>query len=97
MSQFIISCCSTADLSKEHFEAIDVKYICFHYEMDDVQYSDDLGRLTPRYKIRTKKKVFKATVDKMGELAEGGKDYSDKCYLCHSACLEDAQAAHLAV
>lgn len=249
MSQFIISCCSTADLSKEHFEAIDVKYICFHYEMDGVQYSDDLGqsmpfdvfyarmsagadtrtsqinvdefldyfrpfleqgldilhvtlssgisgvlnsalaaknvlqedypdrkiyivdslgassgygllmdrlsqmraegktidevrdwaeehklnlnhwffsmdlsfyikggrisktsgffghalkicplldmddlgRLTPRYKIRTKKKVFKATVDKMEELAEGGKDYSDKCYLCHSACLEDAQ------
>lgn len=31
MSDYIISCCSTADLTKEHFEAIDVKYICFHY------------------------------------------------------------------
>ena len=30
MSDFVLSCCSTADLSKEHFEAIDVKYICFH-------------------------------------------------------------------
>lgn len=249
MGQYIISCCSTADLSKEHFEAIDVKYICFHYEMDGVQYSDDLGqsmpfdvfyarmsagantktsqinvdefldyfrpfleqgmdilhvtlssgisgvlnsalaacnvlkeefperkiyivdslgassgyglimdklsqlraegmtidqvhdwveehklnlhhwffstdlsfyikggriskasgffghalkicpllnmdnlgRLIPRYKIRTKKKVFKATVDKMEEMADGGLEYSGKCYLSHSACLEDAQ------
>ena len=57
---------------------------------------DNLGRLTPRYKIRTKKKVFKATVDKMEELAEGGSNYSDKCYLCHSACLEDAETvAHM--
>lgn len=47
MGQYIISCCSTADLSKEHFEAIDVKYICFHYEMDGVQYSDDLGQSMP--------------------------------------------------
>lgn len=254
MGQYIISCCSTADLSKEHFEAIDVKYICFHYEMDGVQYSDDLGqsmpfdvfyarmsagantktsqinvdefldyfrpfleqgmdilhvtlssgisgvlnsalaacnvlkeefperkiyivdslgassgyglimdklsqlraegmtidqvhdwveehklnlhhwffstdlsfyikggriskasgffghalkicpllnmdnlgRLIPRYKIRTKKKVFKATVDKMEEMADGGLEYSGKCYLSHSACLEDAQTvAHM--
>lgn len=249
MSNFILSCCSTADLSKEHFEAIDVKYICFHYELDGVPYPDDLGqsipfdefyakmaagaetktsqinadefvdyfrpflaqgldilhvclssgitgvinsanlakgilaeefperriyivdslgassgygllmdtmaglrdrgmtidelydwveenklkmhhwffstdlsfyikggrisktagtigqvlgicpllnmdnlgRLIPRYKIRTKKKVITATVDKMEELADDGLDYSGKCYLCHSACLEDAE------
>lgn len=249
MGDYIISCCSTADLTKEHFEAIDVKYICFHYEMDGVNYVDDLGqtipfdefydrmakgaetktsqvnasefedyfrpylkqgkdiihvclssgitgvinsariamsnlldefperkiyivdslgassgyglimdtmselrsqgmgidelynwveenklkmhhwffsmdlsfyikggrisktagaigqvlgicpllnmdnegRLIPRYKIRTKKKVFKATVDKMEELADGGLDYSGKCYMCQSACMEDAK------
>lgn len=249
MSNFILSCCSTADLSKEHFEAIDVKYICFHYELDGVPYPDDLGqsipfdefyakmaagaetktsqinadefvdyfrsflaqgldilhvclssgitgvlnsaniakgilaeefperkiyivdslgassgygllmdtmaglrdkgmtidelyhwveenklkmhhwffstdlsfyikggrisktagtigqvlsicpllnmdnlgRLIPRYKIRTKKKVITAIVDKMEELADDGLDYSGKCYLCHSACLEDAK------
>lgn len=39
---------------------------------------DYLGRLIPRYKIRTKKKVFKATVDKMEELADDGLDYSGK-------------------
>ena len=249
MSDFVLSCCSTADLSKEHFEAIDVKYICFHYELDGVTYLDDLGqsipfnefyakmaagaetktsqvnadefadyfrpfleqgldilhvclssgitgvinsaniaqgileeefpnrkiyivdslgassgyglimdtmaqlrdqgmtidelynwieenklrmhhwffstdlsfyikggrisktagaigqvlsicpllnmdnlgRLIPRYKIRTKKKVFKATVDKMEELADDGLDYSGKCYMCQSACMDDAK------
>lgn len=249
MSEYILSCCSTADLAKEHFERIDVKYICFHYALDGVYYADDLGQsipfdefykrmtegaetktsqvnadefveyfrpfllegkdilhlslssgitgvinsamiakniledefpdrkiyivdslgassgyglimdtlagmrdegksidelyewarehvlnmhhwffstdlsfyikggrisktagaigsalsicpllnmdntghLTPRYKIRTKKKVFKATVDKMEELADDGIDYSGKCFMCHSACLDDAQ------
>ena len=27
----------------------------------------------------------------MKEHAEGGTDYSGKCYLCHSACLDTAQ------
>ena len=44
---YILSCCSTADLSKEHFEAIDVKYVCFHYRMDGVEYPDDLGQSIP--------------------------------------------------
>ena len=44
MEKYILSCCSTADLTKEHFEAIDVKYICFHYELDGVEYQDDLGQ-----------------------------------------------------
>ena len=249
MSDYVISCCSTADLSKEHFEKIDVHYCCFHYEMDGVQYLDDLGqsmdfdvfyqrmtdgamtktsqinadeyeeyftqflsqgkdiihltlssgisgtfnsanlakalledkypdrkiyvidslaassgygllvdhlaamrdsgatidelaawveehklnlnhwffssdltffirggriskaagavgtvlnicplmnvdfegRLIPRYKIRTKKKVIQAIVDKMAEQAEGGTDYSGKCFISHSACEEDAK------
>ena len=250
MSDYVISCCSTADLSKEHFEKIDVHYCCFHYEMDGGQYLDDLGqsmdfdvfyqrmtdgamtktsqinadeyeeyfaqflsqgkdiihltlssgisgtfnsanlakalledkypdrkiyvidslaassgygllidhlagmrdsgatidelaawveehklnlnhwffssdltffirggriskaagavgtvlnicplmnvdfegRLIPRYKIRTKKKVIQAIVDKMAEQAEGGTDYSGKCFISHSACEEDAKA-----
>jgi len=249
MADFVLSCCSTADLTKEHFEAIDVKYICFHYEMDGVSYLDDLGqsipfdefykrmedgaetktsqinsdefveyftpflaegkdvlhiclssgitgvinsaniaksmleekfpdrkiyivdslgassgyglimdtlagmrdegktidevyewieehklnmhhwffstdlsfyikggrisktagaigqvlnicpllnmdnegRLIPRYKLRGKKRVFQATVEKMEELADDGLEYSGKCYMCHSACIEDAK------
>ena len=44
MNDYIISCCSTADLSKEHFEQRSIQYICFHYELDGKQYSDDLGQ-----------------------------------------------------
>ncbi len=44
MSDYIISCCSTADLTKEHFEQRDIKYICFHYIIDGVSYPDDLGQ-----------------------------------------------------
>lgn len=47
MADFILTCCSTADLSKEHFEAIDVKYVCFHYTMDGKEYPDDLGVTMP--------------------------------------------------
>ena len=43
MRDYILSCCSTADLSKEHFGERDIQYICFHYELDGRQYSDDLG------------------------------------------------------
>ena len=52
---------------------------------------DDQGRLIPRYKIRTKKKVIRAIVDKMEEYAEGGLDYSGKCDISQSACIEDAR------
>lgn len=44
MNEYILSCCSTADLSEEHFRRRSVSYICFHYELDGVQYPDDLGK-----------------------------------------------------
>lgn len=49
------------------------------------------GKLIPRTKVRTKRKVIRAIVDRMKENAEDGLDYSGKCYICHSACLEDAR------
>ena len=52
---------------------------------------DNLGRLIPRYKIRTKKKVIRTIVDKMEECARDGLDYDGKCYICNSACLADAR------
>ena len=36
MQDFILSCCSTADLTKEHFEERNINYICMHYYLDDV-------------------------------------------------------------
>ena len=53
---------------------------------------DDEGHLVPRFKIRTKKKVIRAIVEKMEEFAEGRLEYADKCYISQSACMEDAQA-----
>ncbi len=50
------------------------------------------GRLIPREKIRTKKKVIQAIVEKMVENADDGPDYAEKCYMCQSACMEDAEA-----
>lgn len=44
MSEYILSCCSTADLSKEHFEKRGIRYACFHFELDGQEYLDDLGQ-----------------------------------------------------
>lgn len=50
------------------------------------------GELIPREKIRTTKKVIKTIVERMEEHAQGGLDYSGKCYISNSACYEDARA-----
>lgn len=52
---------------------------------------DHNGKLIPRQKIRGKKKVIKEIVDKMEQYAENGLNYSGKCFISNSACLEDAQ------
>ena len=44
---YILSCCSTADLTPEHFQRRDIHYICFHYQLDGVDYLDDLGQSMP--------------------------------------------------
>ena len=42
MADYIISTCSTFDLTKEHAEKRDIHYINFHYTKDGVKYEDDL-------------------------------------------------------
>ena len=44
---YILSCCSTVDLTKEHLEKINVSYTCFHFILDGVEYPDDLGQTIP--------------------------------------------------
>jgi len=53
---------------------------------------DAEGRLIPREKVRSKKKVIARIVEKMEELAENGTAYSGKCFITQSACREDAEA-----
>lgn len=47
MARYVLSCCSTADLTEEHFRQRDINYICFHFSLDDRQYDDDLGKSVP--------------------------------------------------
>ena len=54
------------------------------------------GKLTPMLKVRSKQKAFVEMVNKMVEYAEKGLDYSEKCFISHSNCYEDALTlAHL--
>ena len=53
---------------------------------------DYQGRLIPRDKIRTKKKVIREIVARMEEHAQNGYDYNEKVFISYSDCLEDAQA-----
>ena len=46
-SGYVISCCSTVDLPKDFFEKKNIRYICFHYQLDGVDYLDDLGQTIP--------------------------------------------------
>lgn len=44
---FILSCCSTSDLTKEHYEQRNLHYICYHYHLGDNEYPDDFGQTIP--------------------------------------------------
>ena len=49
------------------------------------------GKLIPRSKTRGKKRAIKELAKQMTELAEGGQQYSDTCFISHSDCLVDAE------
>jgi DegV family protein with EDD domain len=44
MDKYVLSCCSTSDMSEEYYSQRDIEYVCFHYIMDDIMYDDDLGK-----------------------------------------------------
>lgn len=48
MSDFVLTCESAADRTREFFESRNIPVVCFHYEIDDVVYADDLYQsITP--------------------------------------------------
>lgn len=47
--------------------------------------------MTPRERVRSKRKVIQAIVGRMEACAFQGADYAEKCYICHSACRDDAR------
>ena len=50
------------------------------------------GKLIPRQKVKGKVGVIKEIVKKMEENALNGYDYSEKCFISHADCYEDARA-----
>lgn len=52
---------------------------------------DDEGHLVPRTKYQGKARVIKEIVNRMIEFADGGRDYSGKCYISYSVCYDDAR------
>lgn len=52
---------------------------------------NDEGKLIARAKIRGKKRVIPEIVEMMKKHAQGGLTYNDRCYICNSACIDDAE------
>lgn len=44
MNNFLLTCCSTADMPASFFAEREIPYVCFHFELDGVEYPDDLGK-----------------------------------------------------
>jgi DegV family protein with EDD domain len=69
MSNYILSCCSTADLDQQHFNKRDIKYACFHFEIDGTSYMDDLGNSMPFKEFYGK--MAKGSMTKTSQISVG--------------------------
>jgi len=47
MSQYVITCCSTADMPESFFTERNIPFVCFHFTINGEQYPDDLGKTMP--------------------------------------------------
>lgn len=44
MPDYILTCCSTADMPREYFTKRSIPFVCFSFNMDGKEYPDDLGQ-----------------------------------------------------
>lgn len=89
MADYCLSCSSTADLSKEHFNRRDIRYICFHFELGGEEYLDDLGESVPpevMYRrmsegadTRTSQITIGEYQEYFGKILENGEDILHLC------------------
>lgn len=73
MSDFILSCCSTVDLTEEILKERNIHYIPFHYILGDKEYVDDLGKTIPFdqfYKAMEEGAMTKTSQVSVGEYIE---------------------------
>lgn len=108
MSDYVLSCESTVDLTKEYLERRRVSYICYPYELNGVTYRDDFGKSVSYddfYKAMEEgadTKTAQINVYEFETYFEGFlKDGLDVVHLCLSSgitsILNSAQAAQTAL
>lgn len=51
MPDYILSCCSTLDLTKEHLTEKNINFIPFHFFINETHYYDDLGQTLPSERL----------------------------------------------
>ena len=71
--EYVLSCCSTADITAEHFKERNISYICFHFNVDGKDYPDDLGISYPFkdfYAAMAKGAMTKTSQVRVGEYIE---------------------------
>lgn len=54
MAGYVLSCCSTVDLTHEWLERRSITYLCFNYQLGDKTYKDDFGVTTPPAQLYAK-------------------------------------------
>lgn len=89
MSEFILSTESVADVSKEYMKRRNLRYVCFHYMLDDEEFLDDLGsplsydefydRLRKGANPRTAQVNISEYLDYFTAICEEGKDIVHVC------------------
>lgn len=89
MSEYILSCESTADLTREHFESRGIRYVCPVYVIDGVEYREDFGELMPYEEfyqkisegaeMRTSQVNISGYVEYFTQFLEQGKDIVHVC------------------
>lgn len=47
MSNYILTCCSTADMPASYLKERKIPYVAFHFNIDGKEYPDDLGQTMP--------------------------------------------------
>ncbi len=70
MSEFVLSCCTTADLSEAKFKERNIPYLCYHYVLGDMQYVDDLGKTRSMHEFYQAMKDGAATKTSMVSVGE---------------------------
>lgn len=90
MENYVLSCCSTADLSKEHLESRNIRYTYFHFLLGGTEYVDDLGQTMPPEELYRRmlagegSKTSQVTVDEyttyFDSLLKEGKDVLHICF-----------------